>query len=129
MISSGDGPVEQTFKHLSAQDWDSFGALLTSDVERIGPLGERVVGRDAYVELMRAVPQQSAKDDRDRTTWDVHRIVYAPDRRSVFARVTAHVPHEGRQLRIEQTLAYELDPSGLISRIEVFCRDPRGDPR
>ena len=128
MIDSGDGMVEQTFEHLAARDWDSFGALLATDVERIGPFGERVVGRDAYVELMAAGVQRGSDDGADRTTWDVHRVVYAHDGRSAFARVTAHVPHGGRELRIEQTLAYELDANGFISRIEVFWRDPRGGP-
>ena len=129
MIDSGDRRVERTFEYLAARDWDSFGALLAADVERIGPFGERVVGRDAYVELMAAGDQAGAVDDApERTTWDVHRVVYAPDRRSAFARVTAHVPHRGRELRIDQTLAYELDAHGFISRIEVFWRDPRGRP-
>ncbi|HWS47540.1 MAG TPA: nuclear transport factor 2 family protein, partial [Acidimicrobiia bacterium] len=101
MIDSGDGMVEQTFEHLAARDWDSFGALLATDVERIGPFGERVVGRDAYVELMAAGVQRGSDDGGDRTTWDVHRVVYAHDGRSAFARVTAHVPHGGRELRIE----------------------------
>jgi hypothetical protein len=36
------------------------------------------------------------------------------------------VPQTGRELLVEQTLAYELDENGLISRIEVFWGDPRG---
>ena len=60
-------------------------------------------------------------------TWDVHRIVYGPDTRSAFARVTAHVTHDGSDLQIEETLAFTIDEQLLISRIEVFWRDPRGD--
>lgn len=52
--------------------------------------------------------------------WDVHCVAYTHDRRSAFARVTAHVPRSGRKLRIEQTLAYEIDENGLVSSIEVF---------
>jgi hypothetical protein len=125
MIDPGEPIVERTFEHLAARDWNSFGALLSDAIERIGPYGERVIGRDAYVKLMRGDEHSRSEGDTDRTTWDVHRVVYARDRRSAFARVTAHVPHEGRDLLIEQTLAYELDEDGLISRIEVFWRDPR----
>jgi hypothetical protein len=111
------------FEHLAKYDWDSFTACLSSDVERIGPAGERLVGRDAYVELMAG--SQRASRDQPRTTWDVHRVAYSDDKRSAFARITAHVPHNGRDLRIEQIFAYELDEDGLFSRIEVFWREPR----
>ena len=125
MFVSGEGVVERTFKHLTGRDWDSFRALLSRDVERVGPFGERVLGRDAYVELMAGGEQPTPEDERHRTTWDVHRVAYTQDGQAAFARVTAHVPRNGRELRIEQTLAYELEENGLISRIEVFWRDPR----
>jgi hypothetical protein len=128
MIDSGDRVVERTFEYLAARDWDGFRSLLATQVERIGPFGEHIVGRDAYVELMAAGDQAASHDDLHRTTWDVHRVVYAQDTRSAFARVTAHVPRDGRKLRIEQTLAYDLDEDGLIARIEVFWRDPRSRP-
>jgi hypothetical protein len=125
MIDSGDGVVERMFEHLAAHDWDSFRALLSTGVERIGPLGERVVGRDDYVELMAGGEQRTSDDDQQRTTWDVHCVVYTDDSRSAFARVTAHVPRRSRELRIEQVLALKIDESGLVSGIEVFWRDPR----
>jgi len=125
MIDSGDGIVERMFEHLAVYDWDSFRLLLSTDIERVGPLGECVVGRDAYVELMASGPQQTSGDDQQRTTWDVHCVVYTDDSRSAFARVTAHVPRGSRELRIEQVLAFQIDESGLISKIEVFWRDPR----
>ena len=130
MPDSNDGVVERTFGYLAARDWDSFGALLATDIERIGPFGERVVGRQPYVELMAGAEPRASDDGHDRTTWDVHRVVYADDRRSAFARITAHVFRSdiGRELRVEQTLAYELDADGLITRIEVFWRDPRSRP-
>jgi hypothetical protein len=131
MTDSDDRVVEKTFEYLAARDFDSFGTLLAPDVERIGPFGERMVGRDSYVELMASGDRRPSDDERDRTRWDVHRVVYALDRRSAFARVTAHVRRRdgSRELRLEQTLAYELDANGLISRIEVFWRDPGSRPR
>jgi hypothetical protein len=112
------------FEHLAVYDWNSFGALLSADVERIGPAGEQLVGRDAYVELM-AGTQRASGGDPPRTTWDVHCVAYSGNERSAFARITAHVPLSGRDdLRIEQTLTYEFDEDGLISRMEVFLRQP-----
>jgi hypothetical protein len=125
LSESGDGAVQEMFEHLATYDWEAFRALLSPDVERIGPFGERLVGRDAYVELMAGVGQDASDSDRPRTTWDVHRVTYSADRRSAFARITAHMPRGDHELLIEQTLAYDLDEHGLISRIEVFWRDPR----
>ena len=125
MSDADDGPVERMHAHLAMYDWEAFRGVLSPDVERIGPLGERLAGRDAYIELMSGAGQEASDRDRRRTTGDVHRVVYSEDRRSAFARVTAHVPREDQEMMIEQTLAYEIDENGLISRIEVFWRDPR----
>ena len=117
-MESADGVVEQLFERLAAGDWAGYGALLSADVERIGPWGDRMRGRDRYVEMM-AGPG-------DGTTWKVHRIAYAPDGRSGFARVTAHLvpgraaPYE----HFEETLVFELDDAGLVCRVEVFWQTP-----
>ena len=126
MTDDGDGVVEKLFDHLSAGDWHGFGSLLSATVERVGPMGERVVGRDAYVELMAGL-ESASDDDGPRTTWDVHRIVYGPDTRSAFARVTARVPRPDSELQIEEILAFTIDPDGLVTCIEVFWRDPRSN--
>jgi len=113
--------IERLFDRLTAGDWAGYGALLSSDAERIGPWGDRLVGRDRYVEMM-AGP---LKDGRG-TTWDVHQIVYAPDGQSGFARVTAKLgpglgmPYES----FDQILAFTIDDEGLICRIEVFWQTP-----
>ncbi len=117
--------VERMFDHLAHADWGSFGALLAPEVERIGPFGERLEGRDAYVELMAGGSQATSADDGRRTSWDLHDVAYTSDGRSAFARITAHVPRDDREMQIEQTLAFTLDEGGLITRIEVFWRDPR----
>ena len=125
MINAADRTVERMFDHLATADWDAFGALLSTDVERIGPFGERLEGRNAYVELMAGGAQASSADDARRTSWDVHCIAYTSDGRSAFARITAHVPHVDREMQIEQTLAFKLDEDGFITRIEVFWRQNR----
>jgi len=125
MIEPADDVVAKKFEYLATADWGSFGALFSTDVERIGSFGERLVGRDAYVDFMSGGSRPISADDEPRITWDVHCIAYTDDRRSAFARITAHVPQNDRELEVEQTLAYKLDDMGLITRVEVFWRDPR----
>ena len=114
MTESAVGVIERLFDRLIAGDWTGYGALLSPNVERIGPWGDRMVGRDRLLEMMADLPG---------TTWDVHRIVYAPDGQSAFARVTAH-PARGGLSQFEETLAFVMDDEGFVSLIEVFWQTP-----
>jgi hypothetical protein len=117
---SSTGVIERLFDRMTAGDWKGYGALLSADAERIGQWGDRMVGRDRYVELI-----AGPLNDGHGTTWDVHQIAYAPDGRSAFARVTAHlVPRGGVPERFEEILAFEMDEQGLVRRVEVFWQTP-----
>jgi hypothetical protein len=115
------GVIERLLDRLTAGDWAGYGALLSPDVERIGPYGDRMVGRDLYVETM-AGP---LKDGRG-TTWNVHQVVYGADRLSAFARVTANLgPGLGMPFeRFDQILAFTMEDEGLVCRVEVFWQTP-----
>jgi hypothetical protein len=120
VIEGSDGVIEKLFGCLVAGDWAGYGELLTHDAVRIGPWGDRLVGRDRYVDLM-AGPHGNGNG----TTWDVHRIVYAPGGRSAFARVTAHLaPGQAPYEHFEQTLAFDIDDDGRVCRVEVFWQTP-----
>jgi limonene-1,2-epoxide hydrolase len=109
--------IERFFVALSARDWEAFAAVLAPDVERIGPLGDRVRGRERYVDLLRGlVPSEYGND--------VHRITCAPDGRSAFARVTEHLGYPDRALHLEEAYAFGLGEDGLLSSIEIFLQTP-----
>ena len=65
MAGSTVGVIERLFDRPIVGDLTGYGALLSPDVERIGPWGDRLVGRDSVLELMA---------EGTRTTWGVHRI-------------------------------------------------------
>jgi ketosteroid isomerase-like protein len=115
------GIIERFFGHLSARDWASLGGVLAPEVERIGPFGDRVSGRDHYLAMLKeAVPA----DYRN----DVHRVTYSADRRAAFARVTEHLGYPGHTLHLEEAYAFELDGGGWVRRIEVFWQTPQYKP-
>lgn len=118
MAKSIGGVIERLFECLIADDRAGYGALLSPEVERIGPWGDHTIGRDRLVQMMADLPG---------TTWDIHRIVYARDGQSAFARVTAH-PARGELSQFEETLAFVLDDAGLVSLIEVFWQTPWAAP-
>ena len=112
------GVIERIFDRLAAGDWTGYAALLSPDVVRIGAWGDRTVGRDHILAMVANLPG---------TSWVVHRVVYAPDGQSAFARVTAY-PARGGLSQFEQTLAFELDADGLVSMIEMFWQTPWNAP-
>jgi hypothetical protein len=119
------GVIEHFFDRLVAGDWTGLSALMAPEMERIGPWGDRMTGRDRYVEMMAA--SNPTGSDATTATWDVHRIAYASDGHSGFARVTAH-PGQGPLSTFEETLAFVMDDQGLVSLIEVFWQTPQLAP-
>ena len=79
MIESASGVIERLFDRPIAGDWTGYGALLSPDVERIGPWGDRLVGRDRLIEMMAMLTRSGLQNNVPGATWDVHRIAYAPD--------------------------------------------------
>ncbi len=112
------GSVERFFEHLSARDWASLRGDLTPDVERVGPLGDRVSGRERYLAMLEeAVPIDYGND--------VHLVTYAADGLAAFARVTEHLGYSERRLHLEETYVFGLDSDGLVTRVEVFWQTPQ----
>jgi limonene-1,2-epoxide hydrolase len=115
------GAVEQFFEHLTARDWASFRRVLAPEVERVGPFGDRVAGRDRYIALLEeAVPA----DYRN----DVRIVTYAPDGLSAFARVTEHLGYPTQALHFQEAYVFGLDDEGRVNRIEIFWQTPQYDP-
>jgi hypothetical protein len=113
--------VERFFAHLTTRDWPSLRTVLANEMERVGPFGDRVAGRDRYIALLdEGVPA----DYRN----DVHLVTYAPDGRSAFARVTEHLGYPDQMLHFQEAYVFGLDGDGLVCRIEVFWQTPQYDP-
>jgi hypothetical protein len=115
------GIIERFFDRLTARDWESLGNLFSSHVERIGPFGDRLVGRERYLDFLRGTVPSVYRND-------VLRITYAQNGRSGFARVTEHLTYPGLELHLEETYAFDIDEEGLLSRVEIFGQSPESDP-
>ncbi len=109
---------------LTARDWASLGDILAADVERIGPFGDRVVGRDRYLAFLAGtVPTNPA-----RYGIDVHEVIASSDGRTACARVTEHLTYPDRELHLEETHWFSLDAEGAVARVEIFWQTPEADP-
>jgi ketosteroid isomerase-like protein len=115
-----DEVVASFFERLTAHDWASLAKILAADVERIGPFGDRVTGRERYLAFLAgSVP--------DRYGHDVHGVVSSPDGRRACARVTEHLSYPDRELHLEEVLWFHID-DGVVARVEVFWQTPEADP-
>jgi hypothetical protein len=115
------GVIERFLAHLSAREWGSLRTLLSPAVERTGPFGDRVRGRDRYLELLQGLVPEEYRND-------VHQVAYAEDGRSGFARVTEHLRYPDRDHHLQEVYAFAIDEHGLLSRVEVFWQTPQLDP-
>lgn len=113
--------VERYFDHLTARSWESLAALLSVDVERVGPFGDLAVGRDRYVSFLEATVPADYRND-------VLRVVYAPDNRAAFARVSEHLRYPEQEFHLEEVYAFDIGDDGLISRVEIYWQTPELDP-
>jgi hypothetical protein len=116
-----EGVIERFFCDLSARRWQSLAMVLSTEVVRIGPFGDRVVGSERYLDLLRGtVPSRYAND--------VHVILYAADQRAALARVTEHLYYAEQELHLEEAYAFLIGADGQLDQIEIFWQTPQFDP-
>jgi len=121
MTQRAGGIIDRFFDSLTARDWESFREVLAPQVERTGPFGDRVVGRDRYLDLLQGLVPSEYRND-------VLRVTYAPDGRSGFARVTEHLHYPNQELHLEEAYSFDIDENGLLSRVEIYWQTPELDP-
>ncbi len=108
------GPVEQYLACLAARDFAGLAETLAADVHRVGPYGDVVEGRDAYVEFLDSVISslENYRLDVTRTT---------PTGFGVIVELTETVDDRGVDLRTEEVVVFETR-HGLIAEVHVYIR-------
>jgi hypothetical protein len=95
--------------------------VLAVDVERVGPFGDRLAGRERYVDFLAGtVPEVYGND--------VHGVVCSPDGHTACARVTEHLAYPDRALHVEEAYWFHLHADGTVARVEIFWQTPEADP-
>jgi hypothetical protein len=113
------GVVERYLNALTEHDWGALGDCLADDAVRVGPYGDTYPSKAEYLafisDLMPRLQQYSM---------DVGRVSYSPDGARAYAELAETMTHEGRLLRTEECLVFDLAPDGRIARIDVFIQTP-----
>jgi hypothetical protein len=118
---TADELVASFFTCLSTRDWVALGVVLSPDVERVGPFGDRLAGRERYVAFLAGtVPEVYGND--------VHDVMCSADGRIACARVTEHLAFPDRALHLEEAYWFHLNADGAVARVEIFWQTPEADP-
>jgi ketosteroid isomerase-like protein len=114
------GIVERYLDAIASHDWDVVDECIADDIVRVGPYGDRFVGRDDYMafiaDLMPKLKGYAMKLDR---------VTYVSDVRA-YAELSETVEFDGTPMRTPEALVFELDGDGRIARVDVFIQTPQG---
>jgi len=111
--------VEKYLEALRAHDWSKLRATLAPDVERFGPYNDDYRGRDEYASFL-----EHTVGALDGYELLVDRV--AGDGRVVLVELSETVDdRDGRRLRTDEAVVFDLAGDGLISRVAVYLRASR----
>jgi len=113
--------VARYFSCLTAREWSRLATVLSEGVVRIGPYGDRLSGREAYLDFLRGTVPTDYRND-------VARIIGAADGAAAFATVTEHLRYGEQEFHLDEAYAFELDEEGLICRVTIYWQTPQDDP-
>jgi SnoaL-like domain len=113
--------VARYFSCLTAREWSGLATVLSEGVVRVGPFGDRLSGREAYLDFLRGTVPTDYRND-------VARIVGAPDGSAAFAAVTEHLRYGDREFHLDEAYSFELDEAGRICRVAIYWQTPQDDP-
>lgn len=112
--------VERYLDAIASHDWDVFDACIADDVVRVGPYGDRFVGRTDYLafiaDLMPKLKGYAMTLDR---------VTYVGDTRA-YAELSETVELDGKPMRTQEVLVFALDDDGRIARVDIFIQSPEG---
>jgi ketosteroid isomerase-like protein len=107
--------VERYLAALGAQDWPALADCLAPDVERIGPYGDVVHGREPYASFLeRTVSALSGYE------LSVGRLLVAAD--AVTVELGETVDTAAGRRRTDEAVVFDVDAAGLIRRVAVYLR-------
>jgi hypothetical protein len=118
-MSDSSEMLERYFDALRAQDWPALAGCLSADIHRTGPYLDDVRGRQPYVDfLSKVLPSLSNYE------LEVSRIrELAP--RSAIVELSETADVDGERKRFPEAMLVDFDTQGLISRIDIYFKQPR----
>jgi len=112
--------VERYLDAIASHDWDVVGECIADHIVRVGPYGDRFVGRTDYLAFITdLMPKLKGY------SMTLGRVTHVADRRA-YAELSETVELDGKPMRTAEVLVFELDGDGRIARVDVFIQRPQG---
>jgi ketosteroid isomerase-like protein len=112
--------VERYLDAIASHDWDVVDECIADDIVRVGPYGDRFVGRDDYMAFITALMPKL-----EGYAMKLDRVTYVGDVRA-YAELSETVELDGKPMRTPEVLVFELNSDGRIARVDVFIQTPEG---
>jgi hypothetical protein len=118
----GGDTVERYLRCMAAHDWDGLAATIADDgLTRDGPFGDRVEGKQRYVDFLSGV-MPSLENYRVAVT----RVSHVSDR-VCFVELSETFDVDGKSVEYPECILFERDDDGLICHVSVFVKQPGAD--
>jgi ketosteroid isomerase-like protein len=112
--------IERYLDAIASHDWAVVAECIADDIIRVGPYGDRYVGRDDYVAFIAdLMPKLKGYQ------MEVHRITHVSDVLA-FAELTETVDADGKPFRTPEVLVFAVDGDRRIARVDIFIQTPQG---
>jgi ketosteroid isomerase-like protein len=118
----GTDAIERYLTCMAAHDWDGLAATIADDgLTRDGPFGDRVEGKQRYVDfLRRVIPSLKGYQ------LEVRRVTHASGRVS-YVELSETFDVNGVSTEYPECILFERSDNGLISHVSVFVKQPGAD--
>jgi ketosteroid isomerase-like protein len=112
--------IERYLDAIASHDWAVVDECIADDIIRVGPYGDRYVGRHDYVAFIAdLMPKLKGYQ------MEVHRVTYVSDVLA-FAELTEAVDAGGKPFRTPEVLVFAVDGDRRIARVDIFIQTPPG---
>jgi ketosteroid isomerase-like protein len=111
--------IERYLDAIASHDWAVVDGCIADDITRVGPYGDRYVGRDDYmafiVDVMPRLPGYAMER---------HRVSYLGDGLA-YAELSETTTLDGKSMVTSEVLVFALDGDRRIARVDIFIQTPR----
>jgi ketosteroid isomerase-like protein len=112
--------VTKYLNAIASHDWDVVDECIADDIVRVGPYGDRYVGRDEYLafiaDLMPRLKGYAMK---------VERVTHASDALA-FAELSETVEIDGKPMVTPEVLVFAIAGDGRIARVDIYIQTQAG---
>jgi hypothetical protein len=108
--------VDRYLRALQQQDWNALADTISDDLYRVGPFGDVVQGKEAYVHFLSTLLPTLVSYRLEVKT--VHPLVEG----GAVVELSEYLDVDGVHSRFPEAIFFGLDDAGKISRVTIYIQ-------